>query len=91
MKEGFAFHEIITDKNGKAVDYRFISINPAFEKYTGFSAQDAEGRTLKELFPDIEDYWIEIYGKVALTGERVTFENYSNELDKYFFMQCFFT
>ena len=89
MKEGFAFHEIITDKNGKAVDYRFISINPAFEKYTGFSAQDAEGRTLKELFPDIEDYWIEIYGKVALTGERVTFENYSNELDKYFSCSAF--
>src|SRR5512133_2971496 len=35
MTEGFALHEIIQDANGKPVDYRFIDVNPAFEKQTG--------------------------------------------------------
>ena len=89
MKEGFAFHEIITDNEGKAVDYRFLSINPAFEEYTGISAEKAEGRTVKELFPEIEDYWIEIYGNAALRGETVSFENYSKDIDKYFSCSAF--
>ena len=34
-KESFALHEMIFDENNNPVDYRFVSVNPAFEKYTG--------------------------------------------------------
>ena len=30
---------------------------------------------MRELVPDIEKYWIDIYGKVALTGDSIRFVN----------------
>jgi len=35
MSEGFALHEIICDEKGEPCDYRFLDINPAFERLTG--------------------------------------------------------
>ena len=84
MLEGLAFHEIICDSQGKPVDYRFLSINPAFEKLTGLSADYAVGKTVREVIPGVESFWIERYGKVALTGEPVSFENYIQGLDQYY-------
>ena len=35
MTEGFALHEIICNADGEPCDYRFLDINPAFERFTG--------------------------------------------------------
>jgi len=84
MGEGFALHEIILDADGKPCDYRFLEINHAFEQLTGISGRSAVGRTIREIMPEIEDFWIETYGRVALTGEPARFENYSAPLAKWF-------
>jgi PAS domain S-box-containing protein len=89
MLDGFALHEIICDDHGIPVDYRFLEINPAFERLTGIKAEESLGRTVRELMPGIESYWIETYGRVALTGEPVYFENYTKELDKHFQVTAF--
>ncbi len=83
MIDGFALHEVIVDDKGKPVDYRFLDINPSFERLTGLT-RGILGKTVLEAMPETESYWIEKYGNVALTGEPVTFENYSKELDKHF-------
>ena len=84
MVDGFALHEIICDEDGKPVDYRFLTVNPAFERIVGLKASDIIGKTVLEILPDTEPYWIETYGKVALTGEPVMFENYNAATDKHF-------
>ncbi|MEI6560777.1 MAG: PAS domain S-box protein [Verrucomicrobiota bacterium] len=84
MVEGFASHEILCDGEGKPIDYRFLSMNPAFERMTGLSAVDAVGRTVREVFPGIEPAWINRYGCVALTGEPIHFEDYTQTLDRHF-------
>ena len=84
MMEGFALHEIICDEFGKPVDYRFLEMNQAFETMTGLSAQAVVGKTVLEVMPDTEKYWIETYGQVALTGKSLSFENFSYELDRHF-------
>ena len=89
MLNGFAVHEIICDTQGNPVDYRFLTVNPAFERITGLKAEHIVGRTVLEVFPDTERYWIETYGRVALTGEPTFFENYSKVLDKYFVVTAF--
>jgi PAS domain S-box-containing protein len=89
MLDGFASHRIICDKAGTPVDYRFLRVNPAFERLTGLNAGDIVGRTVLEIFPRTEPYWIETYGKVALTGEPINFEHYAAELDKYFNVSAF--
>jgi len=74
MLEGLAVHEIICDERGTPYDYRFLVVNPAFERITGFSAYQLVGRTAREIVPGIEEAWIERYGRVALTQESTTFE-----------------
>ncbi len=84
MINGFALHEIVCEEHGKPIDYRFLAVNPAFERLTGLSAKTLIGRTVLEVLPGTEATWIETYGRVALTGEPVHFEEYSAELGKYF-------
>ena len=89
MLDGFALHEIICDENGKPVDYRFITVNPAFEKITALRNDAIAGKRVREVLPGLEQSWIDIYGSVALTGEPAFFENYSAELKKYFKVTAF--
>jgi PAS domain S-box-containing protein len=89
MLYALALHEIICDEAGNPVDYRFLQVNPAFEKMTGMKSADVVGRTALEIMPDTEPYWIETYGKVALTGKSVVFENFAVELNKHFYVSAY--
>ncbi len=89
MQNGFALHEIICDGDGNPSDYRFLRVNPAFERMTGLKGEEIVGRTVQEVMPGTERHWIETYGKVALTGEPAFFENYSAELKKHFEVTAF--
>ncbi|MEW6440367.1 MAG: PAS domain S-box protein [bacterium] len=84
MSEGFAVHEIVTDENGRPCDYRFLDINPSFERLTGFKRGEVIGKRVTEVLPALEPGWIETYGKVALTGEPVHFENYAAPLGRWY-------
>lgn len=84
MTTGFALHEIILDDQGKPYNYRYLEANPAFEKLTGVSASQLIGKTILDVMPDTEKYWIEIFGRVALTGEPIAYQNFSRELGKYY-------
>jgi two-component system cell cycle sensor histidine kinase/response regulator CckA len=89
MLDGFALHEIICDEQGIQVDYRFLAINPAFERMTGLKAEEIVGRTVLEVLPGTERRWIETYGKVALTGTPVLFEDYHELLGKHFHVTAY--
>lgn len=82
--EGFAFYKVIYNANGEPINYTFIEVNDIFCEITGLKRDELIGKSVKDIYPDIEPFWIEIYGKVALTGESVKFEQYFKTLDKYF-------
>ena len=87
IDEGFCVIEMIFDKKGKPADYRFLAVNPAFEKQTGIS--NAVGRRAREIAPQLESYWFETYGRVALTGEPVRFTNEAKPLHRWFDVYAF--
>jgi PAS domain S-box-containing protein len=89
MTEGFALHEIICDADNVPVDFRFLEINPAFEKLTALARDKVVGRLVSEVLPGIEPEWIETYGKVALTGTPVRFDNNSVPLKRHFEVYAF--
>ncbi|MBN1534687.1 MAG: PAS domain S-box protein [Spirochaetes bacterium] len=89
MLDGYALHEMIYDEHGKPLDYRFISINPAFEKLTGLTAEGVIGRTVKEVLPGIDRFWIDTYGRVALTGQEVRFDQFEPGLGRYYQVYAF--
>ncbi|HBE03443.1 MAG: hypothetical protein A2096_17535 [Spirochaetes bacterium GWF1_41_5] len=84
MTSAFALHEMIFDENGQPADYRFLSVNPAFEKMTGLKAADITDQRVSRILPRIESFWIKTYGRVVITGEPSHFEHYSCGLEKYY-------
>jgi PAS domain-containing protein len=52
--EGFCIIEVVFDAEGKPVDYRFLEVNPAFERQTGL--HDAQGKLMRDLAPDHEEH-----------------------------------
>jgi len=84
MMDGFSFHIMVYDCAGKPTDYVFLKINNAFEEQTGLRRENIIGKSVLEVLPNTESYWIEIYGRVALTGVPEKFENYSQELCRWY-------
>ncbi|HEY0738823.1 MAG TPA: PAS domain S-box protein, partial [Herpetosiphonaceae bacterium] len=82
IDEGFCILEMIFDADNQPIDYRFLEMNPAFERHTGLV--DAIGRTARELVPNLEAFWFETYGSVALTGKSIRFENRAEEMHRWF-------
>ena len=87
IDEGFCIIEMIFDEQKKPVDYRFLTNNASFEKQTGL--HDAVGKRMRELAPDHEEHWFEIYGKIALTGESLRFENQAEQLHRWYDVYAF--
>lgn len=79
---GFCIVEMRFDATGRAIDYRFIEVNPAFERQAGLG--DVEGRWVSEVIPGIEPRWLETYGEVALSGNPVRFESGAVTLGRWF-------
>ncbi|WP_020380541.1 PAS domain S-box protein [Nafulsella turpanensis] len=87
MEQGFCIIDLIFDADNKPVDYRFIETNPMFEVQTGL--KQAEGKTARELVPDLEPHWFEQYGKVALTGTPLRFTQGSDAMGRWFDVYAF--
>lgn len=82
MDQGFCIIEMLFDEAGHPYDYRFIEANPAFEKQSGIT--QGIGKTARELYPDLELYWFELYGRVAITGQALRFERESKAMGRWF-------
>jgi PAS domain S-box-containing protein len=78
IDDGFCIVEMKFEGN-RAVDYRFVEVNPAFVEQTGLA--HAQGRWMRDMVPEHEQYWFDIYGKVASSGEAVRFEHQAKGLD----------
>ncbi|NHC35325.1 ATP-binding protein [Scytonema millei] len=87
IDQGFCIIEMIFDAANRPIDYRFSIVNPAFDKQTG--TEKAQGKTVREIAPQHEDYWFEIYGNVALTGESIRFENHAQEFHRWYEVHAF--
>ena len=72
---GFAIQELIYDENHKAVDYKFLFVSNGFGELTG--VKNAVGRTIKEIRPQVESYWLENYQHVVDNNTEMKFEGFS--------------
>jgi PAS domain S-box-containing protein len=82
IDEGFCTIELLFDRNEEPVDYTFLQVNPSFERQTGI--KNAVGRRMREIAPQHEEHWFEIYGRIALTGEPMRFENEAKQLGRWY-------
>ena len=84
---GFCIIEMVPDAQGRLTDYRMLEVNPAFERQSGL--RNAVGRTVREFVPDHEDFWFDLYGRVATTGAPARTESGSAALDRWWDVHAF--
>lgn len=82
IDQGFCTIEVLFDEQDQPVDYRFLSINPCFERQTGLAG--AVGRRIREMVPMHEDHWFQAYGKIAKSGEPMRFEREAAQLGRHY-------
>ncbi|MBA4138094.1 MAG: hypothetical protein C0518_12330 [Opitutus sp.] len=87
IDEGFCVIDIVFDAHGGAQDYIFREVNPAFVQQTGLA--DAVGRRMREMVPEHEQHWFDIYGKVAKTGQSIRFQNEAKGLHRWYNVYAF--
>jgi PAS domain S-box-containing protein len=89
---GYAYHKIVVNRNNKPVDYIFLEVNDAFQKYTGMKRKDIIGKKVSEVIPGIRDAepdLISLYGKVAFTGKEAKFDLYFEPFDKWYYVNAY--
>jgi PAS domain S-box-containing protein len=91
MMNAFALHEMIFNEKGEPIDYKFLEVNPAWEKIVGIKAEMVINKTIREIMPEVEDSWIQVYGRVVKTGIPEEFEDYNKATQKYFYVYAYRT
>ena len=68
--------------NGGSTDFRWLEVNRAFEELSNIN--DPVGKRGREVSPRIAEFWFEIYRDVVRSGESVQFENYDEDVGRWF-------
>lgn len=92
LNESFFHARIITDKDGKAIDWEYKDVNPAFEKLSGYSKDDIIGKKVSELLPQtLNDpaNWLQKYADTALKGQEQFIRELDQALGKYVMVHAF--
>ena len=89
MKEGVAIHEVVYDTSGQAKDYMILDVNPSFEEILGLKKEKAVGCEASRLYGTGQPPDIEIYARVAASGQATSFETYFPPMDKHFSISAF--
>jgi PAS domain S-box-containing protein len=78
-----SIYEVVTDIEGNPCDFRFVMVNQAYETYVGKRAADLIGKTLLEVYPETEQYWIDKMVEAVITEKPLYIENYSKVMNTY--------
>ena len=81
---GFAYCRMLFVE-GSPQDFIYLEVNRAFEDLTGLKG--VAGKKVSEVIPGLREtdpHLLEIYGRVALSGQPERFESYLKSLDKWF-------
>jgi len=92
LPTGYARHRVVIDDQNNPIDYIFLTVNAAFEEMTSLKRENILGRKISEVLPGIEEEefdWIGIYGKVAIDGTSLNFEQYSEPLKRWYNVQAY--
>ncbi|MBU3176591.1 diguanylate cyclase [Clostridium estertheticum] len=84
LEEGFLLNEIICGVDGIPISFKILEFNNFFEDMFGVKRENNIGKTIKEVYPDIDSKWIETCGKVALSGKSIKQNIYIKSVDKHF-------
>ncbi len=84
LGQGYAECELIRDGSGRAVNFRYIALNPAFERLTGFKVAEMLGRTARDAVPDLPSSHFDMYEQIVESGSPTRREYKIDPLDRWY-------
>jgi two-component sensor histidine kinase len=90
MFNGFVYCKMVYDEKDSPLDFIYIAVNKAFSRLTGLNG--VVGKYVSEIIPGIRnsDYeLLEIYGRVAKTGQSEQFEYFLSALNQWFLISVY--
>lgn len=85
----YALCEVVSEENEPPNDYRFLAINSVFEKQTGLTKEDTIGKTVRDIYPDIEQVWIQHYLDVVKNKSNTSFSDFNHNINKNYRVHAF--
>ena len=88
LEEGFILARVVRDADGRICDWRYEEVNDAWYSLVGIERGTAIGKTMRDLFPGIEDVWVNEFAEVVDTGEAKRFTRQFGGLDRWYDGVC---
>lgn len=88
LEEGFILGEVVRDEGGRIIDWRYDEVNNAWYDLVDVERGCAIGRTIREVFPGIEDEWVMEFARVVETGKAVRFTRQVGNLQRWYDGVC---
>lgn len=88
LEEGFILARVVRDADGRICDWRYEEVNDAWYDLVGIERGTAIGKTIRDLFPGIEDVWVNEFADVVDTGEAKRFTRQVGGLDRWYDGVC---
>ncbi|WP_160677566.1 PAS domain S-box protein [Clostridium sp. C8-1-8] len=89
MSQGVALGDAIYDDNHNIIDCKFVSVNKSFQEITGTEAVKCIGRSLLQVFPELEDWVYKGYQKATDNGVSHCAQFYCDFIHKYIDVQAY--
>ena len=84
MGQGYIEVELVRDADGRATDYRYVRLNPAYERLTGIPAAQAVGRASLDVIPDLSQVWVETFADAVARGTPQRFDYEEKALGRWY-------
>jgi len=84
MINAFVVWESVFDENGNYVSFRFGRFNDAYARIAKVNYEDVRGKDVFEIWPGTEKSWVDVYGRVAITGVPHVFDMYHEPTKGYY-------
>lgn len=92
MTDGFAYCQLLVDKEGKPYDFVCLEVNEAFERIINIKQEAVIGRKATELIPAIlkfDPQLMDKLRKVAFTGMEQNYEFFFTSLRRWFSISAY--
>lgn len=92
MNTGFVLFEVVQDQRGAPVDLIIRAANAGFTAASGLEVEAVLHQSLVRSLPGVERDpagWIQIYGRVASSGQAEQFEMHSQLLDRWYSISAY--
>ena len=90
MVSGATVLEILErDHSGHIVDARVLEVNASFERLTGIPQHRAVGKSIRQIWPQTEDFWFDSFDQAMNAKQPITVAGLHQEMGRHFQMSAF--